>query len=193
MHSASPRRTTGDRNLARAALLGIGLALTLAAPQAIAAASSPAQDTKPGATPSMALGPTLTGAPTADLRSLFQQQGLLDPNRLTTWRSYSFGFGTGGGRTTSGGLLVQHMHYQISKPLSLYMELGLQHNPLGMAGLSNSGSQQASLTIPRMELIYRPTENVVFSVLYSRRSRSQWYPWSQSARDPWWTRAELQP
>jgi len=160
--------------------VAVGVALvsaTLAAPPAT-----------PGGSTGPRIGPTLGGAPTADLSGLLQRQGLLDPNKLTTWRSYSFGVTTGGGHTSSGALLVQHMHYQLSKPLSLYMEVGLQHDPLGMAGVGNDGARQASLTIPSLELIYRPTDNVIFSVQYSQRDGNYGDPWGRSGRDPWWTR-----
>jgi len=126
-------------------------------------------------------GPTIEGAPTADLAGLLQRQGLFSPSRLQTWSSYSFGMSAGGGTTTSAGLLVQHLQYQISKPLTLYMELGLLHNPLSMAGSSVNGPSQASFVIPALDLIYRPTENMMLSVHFSQTQQPQY-------QTPWWAR-----
>lgn len=123
--------------------------------------------------------PTIQGAPTADLASLFQRQGLFDQSKITTWKTYSFGVTTGGGHTHSSGLLVQHLQYQISKPLTLHMSVGLEHNPLAMAGL-NTGPQQASIVIPSLDLIYRPTDNVFVTFHYSNAP-------AYNAR-PWWER-----
>jgi len=129
------------------------------------------------------IGPTVGGVPTADLAGLLQRQGLFDPARLTTWRSYSFGISTSKYGTSSAGLLIQHLQYQISKPLTLYMEVGLLHNPLGMVGVKN-GPQQASLVIPALDLIYRPKDNLTISFHYSQVPSSAYgYPYSS----PWWT------
>ncbi|HPU85735.1 MAG TPA: hypothetical protein PLE60_10420 [Candidatus Latescibacteria bacterium] len=128
-------------------------------------------------------GPTIAGAPTADLVSLMRRQGLFDSSRLTTWRSYSFGIASGGGTTTSAGLLLQHIQYQIATPLTLRMDVGLLHNPLGIAGFRN-GPQQASLVIPALDLVYRPTENMVLSVHYSQMPSSRYgYGYGYNA---WW-------
>jgi len=124
-----------------------------------------------------AVGPRVDGASTTGLTDLIVRQGLLDPARLTTWRSYSFGMTTGGSQTQSAGLLIQHLQYQISKPLTLYMEVGLLHNPLGMAGMRTGGPSQASLVIPAFDLTYRPREDMAFSIHFSQMPRSYGTPW----------------
>ena len=116
--------------------------------------------------------PTIQNAPTADLANLFRRQGLFDSDKISSWKTYSFGMAVGGGRTTSGGLLVQHMQYRISKPLTLHMAVGLEHDPVGMAGFNTGGPRQANLTIPSIDLIYRPSESMVFAVHYSQIPRS---------------------
>ncbi|HNZ39644.1 MAG TPA: hypothetical protein PK251_00570 [Candidatus Latescibacteria bacterium] len=128
-------------------------------------------------------GPTIAGAPTADLVSLMRRQGLFDSSKLTTWRSYSFGIASSGGTTTSAGLLLQHIQYQIATPLTLRMDVGLLHNPLGVAGFRN-GPQQASIVIPALDLVYRPTENMVLSVHYSQMPSNRYgYGYGYNA---WW-------
>ena len=156
---------------------GFALALVMAA-----CTASAAEDVVSGvSTAAPQLGPTIDGAPTADLAGLFARQGLFDSPNLTTWRSYSFGMSMGGGRTTSGGLLVQHMQYQIAKQLTLHMAVGLEHDPLGMAGISAGGTQQANLTIPSLDLIYRPTESTVISFHYAQMSSG-----AGGFGAPWW-------
>lgn len=150
----------------------IGLALTASLVAAGIASAT-------GLTEQSPVGPRITGAPTADLAGLVQSAGLFDTSRLTTWRSYSFGMSSGGGRVTSAGLLVQHLQYQISKPLTFHAEIGLLHNPLGMMGSKSvGGPQQASLVIPAMDLIYRPSNNMIYSIHYSQTP-------NYGYRDPW--------
>lgn len=132
------------------------------------AADNPITGTSTAATGIASYRPTIESAPTVDLMGLLKRQGVFDDNRLTTWRTYSFGIASGGGHTTSGGLLVQHMQYQLSKPLTLHVAVGLEHNPLGMAGMNIGGPQQANITIPSVDLIYRPTDSVIFSFHYSQ-------------------------
>ena len=131
--------------------------------------------------------PTIESAPTVDLMGLLQRQGIFDQNRVSTWRTYSFGMAMGGGQTTSGGLLVQHMQYQLSKPLTLHVALGLEHNPLGMAGMNIGGPQQASLTIPSVDLIYRPSDSFIFSFHYSQ------VPSYGYDSGTWWEREAMSP
>ena len=124
--------------------------------------------------------PTTVGTqPGQGLVGLLKDNGLFDPEKLTTWRSYSFEMATGGGQTTSAGLLVQHMHYQFSQPLSLYMEVGLLHDPLGAAGVTSSSMQQtASVVIPNLDLIYRPTENMTLQFHFSQGTQGYYSsPW----------------
>ena len=151
-------------------LWGFALALGMAASLAMASEPFPVQK-------NAQVGPTIAGAPTADLAGLLQRQGLLNPAKLRTWRSYSFGIATDGRRTTSVGLLLQHLEYQISTPLTLYMEVGLLHNPLGMAGVSRFGPQQAQLVIPALDLIYRPQENLTVSFHFSQMPSRYTNPW----------------
>ena len=129
----------------------------------------------------------LSTEPGEGLAGLLQGSGLFDASKLTTWRSYSFEMATGGGYTSSAGLLVQHMHYQFSRPLSLYMEVGLLHDPLGMAGISGAnGPQKASIVIPNMDLVYRPTENMVFQLHFSQTTYGNTSPWMLSPTGQTW-------
>ena len=131
--------------------------------------------------------PTIEGTSTVDLMGLLQRRGIFDQERVSTWRTYSFGMATGGGQAASGGLLVQHMQYQLSKPLTLHVAVGLEHNPLGMAGMNIGGPQQANLTIPSVDLIYRPSDSFVFSFHYSQMPS---YGYDSAA---WWEREEMSP
>ena len=134
--------------------------------------------------PQTNVGPTIAGAPSAGLSSLIQRQGLLDPSKLTMWGSYSFGISSGPSGATSMGMLVEHMKYQLSKPLTLYMEVGLLHNPLAAVGMRN-GPQQASLVIPALDLIYRPTDHTTISLHYSQMPSSA-YRYGYGFGVPWW-------
>jgi hypothetical protein len=116
----------------------------------------------------------LPGSSTTDLKGLLQSQGLFDSSRLESWQSYSFEMTSSGGRTSSAGLLIQHLKYQISRPLTLYMEVGVLHNPLGMAGMNMNGPQEASVTIPAFDLIYRPTDNMTFQFHFSQTPYSSY-------------------
>lgn len=143
-------------------------------------------------TKNASVGPTIAGAPTADLAGLIRSNGLLNPSRLKTWSSYSFGMSSGPGGMSSAGLFTEHIQYEIAKPLLLNMEVGLLHNPLGTIGVhSIGGPQQASLVIPSADLIYRPNKNMVISLHYSQMPYSAYqtgvgyYPWWQNPQAGW--------
>ncbi len=167
--------------------LGMLAAVVLCVAGIAAASENPITGTTTTSTTVPSYRPTIEGASTVDLMGLLQRQGIFDQERVTTWRTYSFGMAMGGGQTTSGGLLVQHMQYQLSKPLTLHVAVGLEHNPLGMAGMNIGGPQQANLTIPSVDLIYRPSDSFVFSFHYSQIPS---YGYDSAA---WWEREAMSP
>ena len=165
--------------------LGMLAAVVLCVAGIAAASENPITGTTTTSTAVPSYRPTIEGASTVDLMGLLQRQGIFDQERVTTWRTYSFGMAMGGGQTTSGGLLVQHMQYQLSKPLTLHVAVGLSIITR-QAGM-NSVVPEGDLTIPSVDLIYRPSDSFVFSFHYSQIPS---YGYDSAA---WWEREAMSP
>ncbi len=93
----------------------------------------------------------------------------LSPNRFSMHQSYSLNFSSGGGGSSSSGLYLNTLAYQIAAPLTLSMDIGF-HAPFynsysGMQGRTIwNGSQRPSLVLPRIGLDYKPTEHTSISL-----------------------------
>ncbi len=101
----------------------------------------------------------------------------LNPNRFSMQQSYSVSFASGGQGSSSGGLYLNSISYQLANPLWLSMDLGFQtplyssgaYNATGKSGLFNHGNgarDASSFVLPRIGLDYKPTENMSFSLQF---------------------------
>lgn len=129
------------------------------------------------ATPSAVPAPTnsslsLQGAP--------NPFSLLDLSRIKWSHSYSISYFSGGSSSGSAGLLNTTMSYEISRSLSLSVNIGVLHNNSG----SIWGDSKNNATIlPGFRLDYRPSEKFRMSIAVQRVSglypnyynRGGWY------------------
>lgn len=98
--------------------------------------------------------------------------------------SYTLSYASGGGASMSQGMVLSQMSYKLANPLTLNLDVGMA-TPLyssGMTGANVSGNQ---FLLPRVGLDYRPTENTLISINYSRMPASYYYgypygPWGAS-------------
>jgi hypothetical protein len=84
---------------------------------------------------------------------------LLDPSRFKMHQSYSFGFYSGGGHSTSIGYYLNSIEYTFSNPLTVRLDLGFVHNPGAMLG---SSSSKAGAFVPGFSLNWRPSASFNF-------------------------------
>ncbi len=92
-------------------------------------------------------------------QSLFS---FLGSDRFYMTHSYSMMYYTGGGYSGSLGMLTNTMNFRLADPLLLRVNMGVQHQPFG-------GPKEMNTTqfLHGAELIYRPTNNLMFNVGYS--------------------------
>jgi hypothetical protein len=92
--------------------------------------------------------------------------GLLDFSRLKFSHSYSVSFFSGGGVSSSLGMLNSTMFYEFSPKLSLAVNVGVLHNPGALWG---NGPKDATL-LPGFHLDYHPSEKFRMSVSFQQYS-----------------------
>jgi hypothetical protein len=128
-------------------------------------------------------GPVGSGSPSFSLAQ---------PGRFSMQQSYSLSAMSGPGGSTSSGLYLNTLSYQLSAPLTLSVDVGF-HTPLhsSMPG-SEQGAGAGSVILPRMGLEYRPTDRLTMNLeLYNVPDAWKAYgggPWSpgffQGSRTP---------
>jgi len=89
---------------------------------------------------------------------------LLDFSRIRWSHSYSVSFFSGGTSSGTVGLLNTTMFYDISRSLSLTVNLGIEHSGGAIWG---DASNKARL-LPGFHLNYHPSENFQMSVSFQR-------------------------
>ena len=102
----------------------------------------------------------------------------LDPNKFSMSHSYSLTVGSGG---YSSGLYLNTMQYRFSNPLTLYLQLGIQHHPFG--NKFGNTTQQNQMFISGAGLRYKPSENFGLYLEYSNAPASAYYQ-QYPFRDP---------
>ncbi|MCG8607112.1 hypothetical protein MJD09_19275 [bacterium] len=90
----------------------------------------------------------------------------LDPNRFSMNHSYTFSVGSFGGESFSQGLYLNTMRYQLSNPITMYLQLGFQHQPLGSLGQSNPNQNQVFLSGAGFQ--YEPSDNFQLRLEFSQ-------------------------
>lgn len=86
---------------------------------------------------------------------------------LQVRQSYSLAYASGGGASMSQGTYLTQMSYRLSDPLTLHLDVGMA-TPLYSSGMNGADMQGSKLVLPRVGLEYRPTENTLVSLNYSR-------------------------
>ncbi|MFH1700407.1 MAG: hypothetical protein ABIE07_07445 [Candidatus Zixiibacteriota bacterium] len=88
---------------------------------------------------------------------------LLDLSRLNFAHSYSLSFFSGGGISGSQGLYRGALTYQLSKPLTLTLGLGIFHDP-GSLISGDRGSNNSAMFLPSGYLDWKPSDNFRMSI-----------------------------
>lgn len=97
----------------------------------------------------------------------------LDPNKFSMSHSYSLSFTTFGGNSYNYGLYLNTMKYRLADPLTMYMQIGFQHQPFG-SGLGN-GPLNNEIFISGAGMEYKPSENFKVQFRYSQRPSAYYY------------------
>ncbi len=97
----------------------------------------------------------------------------LDPTRFSMSHSYTFSVGSFGGESFSQGLYLNTMAYQLSNPITMYLQLGFQHQPISNLGQNDLNQNQLFLSGAGFE--YKPSEKFQFRMEFSQQPNSPYY------------------
>lgn len=100
----------------------------------------------------------------------------LDPNRFSMSHSYSLSVGSFGGNSYNQGLYLNTMRYQISNPLSAFVQLGFSHQPFRQQ--NSQFGQQDQFFVSGAGLKYKPSENFQVQFEFSQRPNSYYSPYN---------------
>lgn len=88
----------------------------------------------------------------------------LDPNKFSMSHSYSLSFSSFGGNSFSRGLYLNTMMYQLSNPLKMYFQFGVQHQPFG----SDQFQNRSQFFISGAGVEYKPSDNFKLQFEFSQ-------------------------
>lgn len=114
----------------------------------------------------------------------------LNPNKFSMSHSYTLSFSTIGGESISQGLYLNTMQYQLSSPLTMYLQLGFLHQPFGDFGQQDLSHNQFFLSGAGVE--YKPSKHLSLQFEFSQRPYSYYsfYNRQYNRRNAWWEKEE---
>lgn len=102
----------------------------------------------------------IANKPSYGLKPAVSSFSLLDFSKIKWSHSYSVAYFSGGGSSSTTGLLNTGIFYEFSPKLSLAVNIGISHNASAIWGDANSNPE----VLPSFQLDYRPSENFHISV-----------------------------
>ena len=102
----------------------------------------------------------------------------LDPTKFSMSHSYSLSFTSIGGHSFSQGLYLNTMKYQFSNPLTMYLQVGLLHQPFGTFGQTNLSKNELFLSGAGLE--YKPSDNFKVQIELSQQPNNYYSPYYYS-------------
>jgi hypothetical protein len=100
--------------------------------------------------------------------------GWFDPGKLKMSQSYSLSYQTFGSNGFALGVYTNSMSYQISKPLSVQMDVSLMHSPYSSMG-DQFGKSLSGIYLTRAELNYQPSDNTLFQIQFRQMPQALYY------------------
>ncbi len=102
----------------------------------------------------------------------------LDPNKFSMSHSYSLSFTSFGGQSYNQGLYLNTMMYQLSNPIKMYLQFGVQHQPFGQ----NEFQSQSSAFVAGAGFEYKPSDNFKVQFEFSQQPNSLYSPYYNRSR-----------
>ena len=100
----------------------------------------------------------------------------LDPNKFSMSHSYSLSFTSFGGQSYNQGLYLNTMMYQLSNPIKMYFQFGVQHQPFGQ----NEFQSQSQAFVSGAGFEYKPSDNFKIQLEFSQQPNSFYSPYYNS-------------
>lgn len=107
--------------------------------------------------------------------------GFLDFSKVKMSQSYSVGFGSGGGRSSSYGLYMNQILYPVNDKIFLNLNLGYVHDPLQSFYTPSPSANQGKF-VGGGEISYFPTENMAIKFSINNYQRYGANPYSRYRR-----------
>ena len=101
---------------------------------------------------------------------LHSSANIFDPARFNMQQSYTLSYTGSAHGTSSAGVYINHLSYQISRPLQLFVDFGMAnmfHNSMHSSQSNDLNNNQPNFIIPRFGLNYQPTKNLFLSIQYT--------------------------
>ena len=102
----------------------------------------------------------------------------LDPGKFSMSHSYSLSFTSFGGQSYNQGLYLNTMMYQLSNPIKMYLQFGVQHQPFGQ----NEFQSQSKAFVAGAGFEYKPSENFKVQFEFSQQPNSFYSPYYNRSR-----------
>ncbi|MDF1543978.1 MAG: hypothetical protein P1R58_02615 [bacterium] len=108
-----------------------------------------------------------------DLAPAVSPFSLIDFSRVRWSNSYSVSFFSGGNSSGSLGMWNSNVSYDLSRSLSIGLNVNLLHSPSGLLGNTNSDA----IILPGFSLDYHPSRNFNLRIDYRTLDiqRNSWY------------------
>jgi len=102
----------------------------------------------------------------------------LDPSKFSMSHSYSLSFTSFGGQSYNQGLYLNTMMYQLSNPIKMYFQFGVQHQPFGQ----NEFQNQSQFFVSGAGFEYKPSDNFKVQFEFSQQPNSFYSPYYNRSR-----------
>jgi hypothetical protein len=99
----------------------------------------------------------------------------LDPNKFSMSHSYSLSFASLGGNSFSQGLYLNTMKYQLSNPITMYLQIGFLNQPFG--GFGQTSAFENKLFVSGAGFEFKPSDNFKVQFEYSQRPGAMYSPY----------------
>lgn len=99
----------------------------------------------------------------------------LNPNKFSMSQSYALEFTSFGGQTFNRGLYLNTMMYQLSDPITMYLQIGMQHQPFG-SQVENS-PYKSQIFVSGAGFQYKPSDNFKLQLEYSEQPGLYYSPY----------------
>lgn len=115
----------------------------------------------------------------------------LDPAKFSMSQSYSLSFTSFGGHSFSQGLYLNTMKYQLSNPITMYLQIGFLNQPFSRLGLQSPYDNRLFVSGAGFE--YKPSESFKLQLEFSQTPGTLYNPYyynSYYRNKAWWDKED---
>ncbi|MFQ5864318.1 MAG: hypothetical protein ACE5IW_03720 [bacterium] len=117
----------------------------------------------------------------------------LNPNKFSMSHSYTLSFTSFGGHSFSQGLYLNTMKYQLSNPLTMYLQIGFLNQPFG--GFGQKSPFESKLFLSGAGFEFKPSDSFKVQFEFSQSPGATYSPYYHNRfynTRAWWEKEEDQ-